>query len=91
MAQPEGGAGGGPTVLRMLLGATLRRLREAKNISREAAGYEIRSSRSQNARLTGSSGGVFRAMTLNVIPSRVTCSDPASRVWTACCRMDPRT
>ena len=29
---------GGPTVLRMLLGAQLRRLREARGISREEAG-----------------------------------------------------
>ena len=42
---------GGPTVLRMLLGAQLRRLREANGISREQAGYEIRASRSKISRL----------------------------------------
>jgi transcriptional regulator with XRE-family HTH domain len=42
---------GGPTVLRMLLGAQLRRLREARGISREEAGYEIRASRSKISRL----------------------------------------
>jgi transcriptional regulator with XRE-family HTH domain len=42
---------GGPTVLRMMLGAQLRRLREARGISREDAGYEIRASRSKISRL----------------------------------------
>jgi len=42
---------GGPTVLRMLLGAQLRRLREVGGISREEAGYEIRASRSKISRL----------------------------------------
>ncbi|MDX6739313.1 helix-turn-helix transcriptional regulator [Actinocorallia sp. A-T 12471] len=44
-------AGGGPTVLRILLGAQLRRLREAKGISREDAGYAIRASDSKISRL----------------------------------------
>jgi hypothetical protein len=39
------------TVLRMLLGAQLRRLREAANISPEKAGYEIRASRSKISRM----------------------------------------
>jgi transcriptional regulator with XRE-family HTH domain len=42
---------GGPTVLRMLLGIQLRRLREAKGISPEKAGYEIRASRSKISRV----------------------------------------
>lgn len=42
---------GGPTVLRMLLGGQLRRLREARGITREEAGYEIRASRSKISRL----------------------------------------
>jgi hypothetical protein len=50
-AHQEGGAGGGPTVLRMLLGAHLRRLREAQGVSREDAGWEIRSSESKISRL----------------------------------------
>ena len=44
MADGEGAAASGPTVLRMLLGAHLRKLREASNITREKAGYEIRAS-----------------------------------------------
>jgi len=48
---PEGGASGGPTVLRMLLGAHLRRLREAQGVTREDAGWEIRSSESKISRM----------------------------------------
>ena len=39
------------TVLRMMLGSQLRRLREAAGISPEQAGYEIRASRSKISRL----------------------------------------
>ncbi|MFC5745945.1 helix-turn-helix domain-containing protein [Actinomadura rugatobispora] len=42
---------GGPTVLRILLGAQLRRLREARGISTEDAGYEIRGSHSKISRM----------------------------------------
>jgi transcriptional regulator with XRE-family HTH domain len=42
---------GGPTVLRMLLGTQLRRLREEAGITPEEAGYEIRGSRSKISRL----------------------------------------
>jgi transcriptional regulator with XRE-family HTH domain len=42
---------GGPTVVRMLLGAQLRRLREANRITREQAGYVIRASHSKISRL----------------------------------------
>src|SRR5271166_5130013 len=42
---------GGPTVLRILLGAQLRRLREAKRISLEEAGQVIRASHSKVSRL----------------------------------------
>ena len=49
--QPEGASTGGPTVLRILLGTQLRRLREERGISREAAGYEIRSSESKISRM----------------------------------------
>ena len=41
----------GPTALRMLVGAHLRRLREARKITREAAGYIIRGSHSKISRL----------------------------------------
>jgi len=43
--------GGGPTVRRMLLGAQLRRLREAKGVSREDAGWAIRASESKISRM----------------------------------------
>jgi len=42
---------GGPTVLRMLLGTQLRRLREEAGVSPDRAGYEIRGSRSKISRL----------------------------------------
>ncbi len=41
----------GPTVLRILLGTQLRRLREAAGISPDEAGYEIRASRSKISRV----------------------------------------
>jgi transcriptional regulator with XRE-family HTH domain len=41
----------GPTVLRMLLGGQLRKLREAAGITPDDAGYEIRASRSKISRL----------------------------------------
>jgi transcriptional regulator with XRE-family HTH domain len=59
--QPEGQPGvqnmiassgrGGPTALRILLGGQLRRLREAKQITLEDAGYAIRASGSKISRL----------------------------------------
>jgi transcriptional regulator with XRE-family HTH domain len=45
------GAAADATVLRMLLGHQLRRLREAAGISPEQAGYEIRASRSKISRM----------------------------------------
>ena len=50
---PPGGAApaGGPTVLRILLGAQLRRLREGAGVSREDAGYHIRASGSKISRM----------------------------------------
>jgi transcriptional regulator with XRE-family HTH domain len=44
-------SGGGPTVLRILLGAQLRRLREAKRITLGEAGEVIRASHSKMSRL----------------------------------------
>jgi transcriptional regulator with XRE-family HTH domain len=41
----------GPTVLRMLLGSQLRRLRESAGVTPDQAGYEIRGSRSKISRL----------------------------------------
>jgi uncharacterized protein DUF5753/helix-turn-helix protein len=49
---PGGAApAGGPTVLRMLLGAQLRRLRETAGITRDDAGYHIRASGSKISRM----------------------------------------
>ena len=42
---------GGPTALRIVLGAQLRRLREAADITRADAGYSIRGSESKISRL----------------------------------------
>ncbi|GAA4081191.1 helix-turn-helix transcriptional regulator [Actinomadura miaoliensis] len=42
---------GGPTVLRLMLGARLRELRESKGITAEDAGYVIRGSQSKISRL----------------------------------------
>src|SRR3954464_14795138 len=47
----EEGPGSGPTVLRILLGAQLRKLREGKAITREDAGWEIRASGSKISRM----------------------------------------
>ena len=41
----------GPVALRMILGAQLRRLRQARGLSREEAGHEIRSSESKISRM----------------------------------------
>lgn len=49
--RPDGETATGPTVLRMLLGAQLRRLREANGVSRETAGWEIRASESKISRM----------------------------------------
>jgi len=49
LIEPSGSSG--PTVLRILLGAQLRRLREAKRISLEEAGNAIRASHSKISRL----------------------------------------
>ncbi|MQA96455.1 MAG: helix-turn-helix domain-containing protein [Streptosporangiales bacterium] len=46
-----GTAGAGSTVRRILLGSQLRKLREAKGVTREEAGYEIRASESKISRL----------------------------------------
>jgi transcriptional regulator with XRE-family HTH domain len=51
MPSNDGGTAGGPTVLRIMLGANLRRLREGKGITREDAGWHIRSSESKISRM----------------------------------------
>ena len=50
-ARQEGGSASGPTVLRMLLGSQLRRLRESRGLSREDAGWQIRASESKISRM----------------------------------------
>jgi len=47
----DDGVSAGPTVLRIRLGAQLRRLRESKRIGRDEAGYEIRASGSKISRM----------------------------------------
>jgi transcriptional regulator with XRE-family HTH domain len=44
-------SGSGPTVLRILLGSQLRRLRERRGVTREDAGYAIRASGSKISRM----------------------------------------
>ncbi|MFG3422690.1 helix-turn-helix domain-containing protein [Micromonospora sp. NPDC048063] len=51
MVPAEGGPDTGPTVLRMLLGGQLRRLRESSGVTREGAGWEIRASESKISRM----------------------------------------
>jgi hypothetical protein len=48
---PDTGSADDPSVLRKVLGGQLRRLRERRNISREKAGWEIRSSESKISRM----------------------------------------
>ena len=50
-AKSDGGQATGPTVLRILLGSHLRKLREARGVTRETAGWEIRSSESKISRM----------------------------------------
>ncbi len=47
----EAPPGSGPTVRRILLGSQLRRLREAREITRDQAGYAIRASESKISRM----------------------------------------
>ena len=49
--QPEGRSTSGPTVRRLILGAQLRRLREANGVTRQDAGWEIRASESKISRM----------------------------------------
>jgi transcriptional regulator with XRE-family HTH domain len=50
-AQPGTDSDGSPTVLRIMLGRRLRQLRESRDISREAAGFQIRASESKISRM----------------------------------------
>src|ERR1700722_8291870 len=62
LGEDDTSAGG--VILRMLLGAQLRRLREAADVTPEQAGYEIRASRSKISRMeTGQVGFKTRDVT----------------------------
>ena len=50
-SEDSGPADSGPTVLRMLLGSQLRKLRVAAGVTRGAAGYEIRCSHTKISRM----------------------------------------
>ncbi|HEY6596067.1 MAG TPA: helix-turn-helix transcriptional regulator [Asanoa sp.] len=78
MADVEGAAAGGPTVLRMLLGAQLRRLRENAGISRDDAGYQIRASGSKISRLELGRVG-FKERDVSDLLSLYAVTDPADR------------
>ncbi|MFG1793782.1 helix-turn-helix domain-containing protein [Nocardia sp. NPDC049149] len=71
-------AGGGPTVLRMVLGGRLRRLREAAEISREEAGDAIRGSHSKISRLELGRTG-FRERDLEDLLDLYRITDPTER------------
>ncbi|MFP3960941.1 helix-turn-helix transcriptional regulator [Actinomadura fulvescens] len=69
---------GGPTVLRILLGSQLRKLREARGISTEEAGYEIRGSHSKISRMELGRVG-FKERDLSVLLTLYGVDDPAER------------
>ncbi|MGH3243515.1 MAG: helix-turn-helix domain-containing protein [Spirillospora sp.] len=69
---------GGPTVLRILLGARLRKLREARGISTEQAGYEIRGSHSKISRMELGRVG-FKERDVADLLTFYGVSDPAER------------
>ncbi|GIH26441.1 transcriptional regulator [Acrocarpospora phusangensis] len=70
----------GPTILRVLVGAHLRRLREASGISREKAGYAIRGSHSKISRLElGRSS--FKLRDIADLLSLYGIRDEAERTW----------
>ncbi|MWA04728.1 helix-turn-helix domain-containing protein [Actinomadura sp. LD22] len=69
---------GGPTVLRILLGAQLRRLREARGVSTEEAGYEIRGSHSKISRMELGRVG-FKERDVSDLLTLYGVNDPAER------------
>jgi hypothetical protein len=77
-AEADGAAASGPTVLRMLLGAQLRKLREAKGITRETAGWEIRASDSKISRLELGRVG-FKERDVSDLLTLYGVTDPAER------------
>ena len=72
-------ARGGPTVLRIMLGTQLRRLREASGITPEQAGYEIRGSRSKISRLEHGRVG-FKERDVEDLLTLYGVTDPQDRV-----------
>jgi transcriptional regulator with XRE-family HTH domain len=74
VAQPRGG----PTVLRMLLGIQLRRLREAAKLTPDQAGYEIRASRSKISRVEHGRVG-FKERDVSDLLSLYGVTDPQER------------
>lgn len=72
---PAPGGEGGPTALRMVLGARLRRLRESCGITREGAGEAIRGSHSKISRLELGRTG-FRERDLNDLLALYGVTDP---------------
>lgn len=77
-AQPDGAGATGPTVLRMLLGLQLRKLRESKGVTREAAGWEIRASESKISRIELGRVG-FKERDVSDLLSLYGVNDPAER------------
>src|SRR4029453_4584938 len=76
--EAEGTAASGPTVLRMLLGAHLRKLRETQGITRETAGGEIRASDSKISRLELGRVG-FKERDVSDLLTLYGVTDPAER------------
>ncbi|RDI50105.1 helix-turn-helix domain-containing protein [Nocardia mexicana] len=72
------GAGEDPAVLRLVLGARLRRLREAAGISGQTAGRAIRASHSKISRLEAGRVG-FRAMDIDDLLTLYGVEDPDTR------------
>jgi transcriptional regulator with XRE-family HTH domain len=70
--------GSGPTVRRILVGAQLRRLREAGGITREDAGYQIRASESKISRMELGRVG-FKERDIVDLLTLYGVSDPAER------------
>lgn len=74
----EQGAPGGPTALRIMLGAHLRRMREQAGISRGEAGYAIRGSESKISRLELGRVG-FKVRDVEDLLSLYKLADPEER------------
>jgi hypothetical protein len=72
---------GGPTVLRILLGARLRRLRESRKISAVDAGHAIRATASKISRLESGKVG-FKQRDVNDLLTLYGVADPGERAAT---------